>query len=185
MERYDYLTRDEYLVRDSDVEVLKNLSNMGEHLKKLHLKMLETEAAYQDARKEFEYYSGSILSMQMHDAGIEELKLASGGKLIYKRKYYCTPNKNEADKAVLARWLREHGAPDKLVQERLAVDASEVDTLRKAGVPYVEINDFNTNSLKAFISDLLGLKGSPPKITMDDIPECAHFSEAGMVTIDL
>ena len=38
-------------------------------------------------------------------------------------------------------------------------------------------NDINTNSLKAFLMDGLGLKGGVQKFTVEDIPACIHFQE--------
>jgi hypothetical protein len=123
--------------------------------------------------------------MAMFNAGVEELKLMSGGVLTYNRKFHCTPNKNEEDKRFLADWLRAHNAPDKLIKQRAAVDASQIQKLKDDGIPYTEICDFNTNSLKAFLMDLIGAKGGTPQVQATEIPDVAHFSEEGVVSIDI
>ncbi len=174
----------EYLIAETDKNVLKNLSKMGTHLRELKIKMVEAETVYNEAKREYEYYSSSVLPMEMANAGVSALELADGGMLKYERKYYCTPNKNEADKKRIADWLREHGG-DFLVKERAAVDAAQLPLLRESGIPYVEICDFNTNSLKAFLKDKLGAGGGMAQITADDIPPEIHFSEQGSVSIEV
>jgi hypothetical protein len=175
----------DYMATEADVGVLKNLSEMGEHLKQLKIKFVEAEAIYDAAKKEYDYYASSVLPMVMFNAGVQEVKLMSGGMLTYQRKFHCTPNKNEADKAKLATWLREHDAPDKLIQVRAAVDKAQIERLDSAGIPYAKISDFNTNSLKAFLTDLIGAKGGTAQVQITDIPDCAHFSEEGVVSIEV
>jgi hypothetical protein len=175
----------DYLAAPADTAVLKNLSDMGEHLKGLRTKFLEAEAIYEAAKKEYEYYSSSVLPMVMFNAGVQEVKLMSGGTLTYQRKFHCTPNKNEADKAILAEWLRAHNAPDKLIQVRAVVDKAQINHLEASAIPYTKISDFNTNSLKAFLTDLIGAKGGTPQVQITEIPDCAHFSEDGSVSIEV
>jgi hypothetical protein len=157
---------------------------MGEHLKQLKIKMVEAETLYEAAKKEYEYYANSVLPMEMYNAGVSRIDLLDGGVMTYERKYYCTPNKNEADKLKMASWLRDHGG-DHLIKERAAVDASKIDALKEAGIPFVEICDFNTNSLKAFLKDKIGASGGTAQLTVEEIPECMHFQEAGAVSIDI
>jgi hypothetical protein len=173
-----------YLFSEQDSSVLKNLSTMGEELKKLYLNMLQKEAEYDQAKKEYEYYANTILPMEMFQAGISSVELMSGGKLQYERKFYCQPNKNEADKKIIADWLRQHGG-DHLVKERAVIDIAQVDKLRDVGIPYSTIEDFNTASLKAFIKDKLGATGGVAQIEITDVPACAHFQEVGVVAIDV
>jgi hypothetical protein len=175
---------DEYLLTDSDTGVLKNLSTMGSRLKELKVKMLEAETLYEAAKKEYEYYANTVLPMEMYNAGVSRVDLLDGGVMTYERKYYCTPNKNEADKAKMALWLREHGG-DHLVKERAAVDATNISKLKEVGIPFVEICDFNTNSLKAFLKDKIGASGGTQQVKLEEIPECMHFQEAGVVAIEI
>jgi len=164
--------------------MLKNLSEMGERLKQLKLDMDVAEAQYSDAKKAYEHYANQILPMEMFTAGVAEVKLMSGGTMSYVRKFYCQPNKNDTDKQVMSMWLRENGG-EHLIKEKASVDASQMDALRASGIPYVEISDFNTNSLKAFLTDKIGAKGGIAQIQVQDIPACMHFQEVGIVTIDV
>jgi hypothetical protein len=174
----------DYLVTDTDQNVLKNLSQMGEHLKELKLKMMAAEAAYDDAKKEHDYYASSVLPMAMFNAGVSELKLMTGGKLVYERKFYCQPNKNADDKQRMAEWLRNNEG-DFLIKEKATVDGTQIDKLKEAGIPFIEIDDINTNSLKAFLKDKIGASGGVAQIQIADIPECMHFQEVGITTIEV
>lgn len=173
----------EYLVQETDKTVLKNLSQMGSHLKELKIKMLQTELQYEEAKKAYEYYANTVMPQEMYNAGVTRIELLDGGMLTYERKYYCTPNKNEGDKQIMADWLRTQGG-DFLIKERAAVDASKIEDLKKAGIPFTEICDFNTQSLKAFLRDKIGAAGGTAQLTIDQIPACMHFQEQGVVTID-
>lgn len=173
----------DYLINDADTNVLKNLAKMGEHLKELRLEMLKTEAAYTSAKKEYEYYSSSVLPMEMFNAGVSELKLMSGGTMTYERKFYCTPNKNEKDKQIMAEWLRQNDG-DFLIKEKASVDGAQIDLLKTAGIPFTAIDDINTNSLKAFLKDKIGAAGGTQQIQIQDIPACIHFQEVGSVSIE-
>ena len=62
-------------ISTEDKGVLKNLSAMGEQLKKLQLKMLEAQAAADAAKKEYEHYatkrgsdknSGRLCDIRLH-----------------------------------------------------------------------------------------------------------------------
>jgi hypothetical protein len=174
----------DYLVQEKDKAVLKNLGEMAEHLKNLKIKLLEAEARYDDAKKEYEYYASSVLPMEMYNAGMESVTLTSGGTVSVSRKFRCTPNKNANDRQVQVEWLRKHGL-DKLIKESAMVEASHIEKLKAAGLPYVEVDDFNTNSLKAHLCDLLGIKGGVAQIQVTDIPESFHFQEVTECTIDI
>jgi len=176
-DEFDFMT-------EADSNVLKNLSKMGDHLKELKLKMIRAEAEYDQAKKEHDYYASSILPMEMFNAGVSEIKLMSGGVMTYERKFYCQPNKNEADKQVMAEWLRKNDGAH-LVKESAKVDGAQMDSLRDAGIPFTEIDDINTNSLKAFLKDKIGASGGTVQIQIQDIPACMHFQEVGLVNIDV
>jgi hypothetical protein len=157
---------------------------MGEHLKDLKRTMVEMEAAYGQAKKEYDYYASSVLPMAMFNAGVSEIKLMTGGTLKYERKFFCTPNKNAGDKQIIAEWLREHDG-DYLIKEKANVDGAQIEKLKQAGIPFVEIDDINTNSLKAFLKDKIGATGGAAQIQIADIPPCIHFQEVGLAEIEL
>lgn len=182
----DVANEDEYyeqLISEPDKQVLKNLSEMGKYLKQLRVKMFEAETEYERCKKEYEYYASTILPAEMFNVGVTDIKLIDGSRLFYKKDYYCSPNKNDNDKKVIADWLREHGGED-LIKESAIVDGKQLSKLKETDIPYVEVDNINTQSLKAFLKSKLGIsKGSIQQIKVEDIPACIHFQEVGVAEV--
>lgn len=182
------MASDEFLenvtIDSSDKQVLKNLSKMGEKLKELQVAMLAAQAEAERTKKEFEHYANVLIPMEMFSAGIDSICLVSGGVLRVKRNFYCQPNKNDADKKVIADWLRANGG-DYLIKHDASVSAQDMEKLDAQGIPYVENTSVNTTSLKAFIKDKLGVTTGVQQITIDDIPKCVHFQEVTTVELEV
>lgn len=171
-------------VGKQDKKVLKNLADMCGQLKTLKLKMLEKEAEAEQAKKEYEHYANVILPQEMFSVGLTSLTLADGGQVNVQHKYYCQPNKNDNDRKVMSDWLRENQG-EHLIKSVANVDAADVDKLKDNRIPFTEKNDINTNSLKAFLMDGLGLKGGVQKFTVEDIPACIHFQEVSYAELTM
>lgn len=171
-------------ISESDKGVLKNLSAMGEKLKELQIKMLETQVAAEQAKKEFEHYANVIIPQEMFSAGVDSIGLASGGSLKVKRNFYCQPNKNEADRKVIVEWLRANGGGH-LVKHDASVSAEDMDKLEQNGIPFIENTSVNTTSLKAFLKDKIGATTGIQQITVDQIPACIHFQEVTTVELEM
>ena len=167
---------EEGIIGASDKEVLGNPSSMGEHLRKLKENVEAAEEQLSRAKKEYEHWANVVLPQEMYACGIESLTLASGGTVSLKRNFYCQPNKNEADRKAMAEWLREHGGAHLIVSEA-QVGSEDVPLLREAGIPFVESESVNTNRLKAFLKDGIGVSSGQQRFTIDDIPKCMHFQE--------
>lgn len=177
----DYLDQG---LAQSDKTVLKNLSQMGEKLKELQLKMLETQALADQAKKEFEHYANVIIPQEMFSAGVDSIGLASGGSLKVKRNFYCQPNKNIEDKKKIVEWLRANGGGH-LVKHDASVAAEDMDKLQQNGIPFIENTSVNTTSLKAFLKDKIGATTGVQQIAVEDIPACIHFQEVTTVELDI
>ena len=177
----DYLDQG---LEQSDKTVLKNLSQMGEKLKELQLKMLETQALADQAKKEFEHYANVIIPQEMFSAGVDSIGLSSGGSLKVKRNFYCQPNKNPEDKKKIVEWLRANGGGH-LVKHDASVAAEDMDRLQKNGIPFIENTSVNTTSLKAFLKDKIGATTGVQQIAVEDIPACIHFQEVTTVELEV
>lgn len=180
-DNFDYLNAG---ISKEDKGVLKNLSRMGEKLKELQIKMLETAAAADQAKKAFEHYANVIIPQEMFSAGVDTIGLASGGMLKVKRNFYCQPNKNAEDRAKIAKWLRENGGGH-LVKHDASVSAEDMNKLEQSGIPFVENTSVNTTSLKAFLKDKIGATTGVQQISIDDIPACIHFQEVTTVELEV
>ena len=165
-------------------EIASNIARIGKHLMELHTKMLEAEAQFESAKKEYEHYANVIVPQEMFSAGIESMALANGGSIKLKRTYYCQPNKNLEDKAKIAEWLRQNGG-EHIIKSKLSVSPEDKDTLENSGISYIENTEVNTTSLKAFLKDGLGISSGVQKFTMEVIPKCIHFSEVTTAEIDM
>lgn len=171
-------------VSTQDKGILKNLSQMGEQLKQLHVKMLEAQALAEQAKKAYEHYANVVIPQEMFSAGVDSIGLSSGGMLRVKRNYYCQPNKNDTDKAIIAKWLRDNGGGH-LIKSDVKVAIDDALKLKGMGIPYIENITVNTTSLKAFLKDKIGTTTGIQQISIDDIPACIHFQEVTTVELEI
>ena len=175
---------EESIFYESDREFMGNLSKMGEHLKALKNRVLEAEDALARAKKEYEHWANVVLPQEMFSLGVESLTLSSGGSITLKRNFYCQPNKNAEDRKVMLDWLREHGG-EHLITEEAQVDTDNVQLLKDAGIPYVETSTVNTQRLKAWLKDGIGVSTGQQRFTIDEVPRCMHFQEVTIADIDV
>ena len=173
----------ESIFSESDREFMGNLSKMGEHLKDLKAAVEKAEEEFAKAKKEYEHWANVVLPQEMYSMGVESLTLANGGSIKLKRNFYCQPNKNADDRKVMFDWLREHGGAHLIVEEA-QVDTENVQRLKDAGIPYVETSTVNTQRLKAWLKDGIGVSSGQQRFTIDDIPRCMHFQEVTVADID-
>jgi len=144
-------------------------------MRQLEAQMIGAEAAYSDAKKQYETYKATVVIAAMTNAGIEQMQDENGNFIRLESKYYCNPNKNDADRLSIQQWLTAQGL-EHLFKHEGKVDASQYDKLKEAGIPFADKIDVNTNSLKSALIDLLGYKkGGIARISLEDIPECMHF----------
>lgn len=178
-DNYDYLN-----VETTDKQVLKHLAEMGEQLKQLKKAQIIAEEAADRARKEYEHYANVVIPGEMHSCGVDSISLASGGTLAIKHNFYCQPNKNEADRAKIVAWLREHNGGH-LVEHDATVAAEDMDKLNANGIPFIENTVVNTARLKSFLKDGIGATSGVQQFAIDEIPECVHFQEVTTVDITM
>jgi hypothetical protein len=170
------------MVSQEDKQVLGNLKEMADHLKVLADRVMEAEAVFKQVKQEYDDYRYRVLPTAMLSAGVQSLLTSDGHSIEVKNKFYCNPNKNDKDRMLIGQWLSEHGAGH-LLKKSAVVDGKQLDELRKTGVPYVEKWDMNTNSLKAWIKDQLGMNGGVAQFSIGDIPDCIHFMQIDEVEL--
>lgn len=168
----------EYELDDVSVETTANLmAQIQKHVKELRAlqwKMIEAEEAFKQAEKEYLDYSRNVMPDVFKLNGLDALRLDDGSMVRVVTKTQCSINKNDRDRASVAEWLREHGA-EQLVKSECIVPPSQIEKLKAASITYEEETTMNTNSVKAFVLDQLGQKGSPATITRDDLPKGLNF----------
>ena len=178
----------EYELDDVEVKATANLmAQIQEHVKKLRSlqwKMIEAEEAFKVAEKEYLDYSRNVMPDLFKMNGLDGLRLEDGSMVRVVTKTQCSISKHDKDREVVAQWLREHGA-DNLVKSECIVPTSQVNKLRENGITYEEEMTRNTNSVKAFVLDQLGQKGSPATITKDDLPKGLNFFQFDEMEISM
>ena len=178
-ENFDYLN-----VENNDKQVLKHLAEMGEQLKKLKEKQLAAEAEAEVAKKAFEHYANVVIPSEMHSCGVNSISLASGGSLSIKHNFYCQPNKNAEDRKKIVEWLRAHNGGH-IIEHDATVSADDMNKLNENNIPFIENTVVNTQRLKSFLKDGIGVTTGVQQFTIEDIPACVHFQEVTTVEIDM
>lgn len=168
----------EYELDDVDIKQTKGLMQQiqahVQKLRNLQWKMLEAEEAYKNAEKEYLEYSRNVMPDLFKMNGLDALRLDDGSMVRVVTKTNCSINKNEVDRNNVAQWLKDHGG-DSLIKSECIVPPSQIPALQDNGITYQEETAMNTNSVKAFVLDQLGQKGSPATITKEDLPKGLNF----------
>ena len=168
----------EYELDDVEVKatgrLMEQIQNHVKILKGLQWKMIEAEEAFKVAEKAYLDYSRNVMPDLFKMNGLDALTMEDGAMVRVVTKTQCSINKNDTDRNNVAQWLREHGA-EQLVKSECIVPPSQIEKLKAASITYEEETTMNTNSVKAFVLDQLGQKGSPATITKDDLPKGLNF----------
>lgn len=171
---------------DDDVEVsgnlLKSIQTNVKKLRDLQWKMIEAEEAYKQAKDEYEKYARGDLPQMLHMNGLDSMLMEDGTRINVVTKTTCSINKNDADRANVAKWLREHDA-ENLVKSECIVPSSQIEELKKYHIIHEEKTTMNTNSVKAFVIDQLGQKGNVATITPEDLPHGLNFYQFDEVEV--
>lgn len=152
-------------------------------MRKLEFKAIELQEQADKAKQDYEKYKASTVVAAMTSAGVYTLQDENGLTIKLENNYFLQPNKNDADRKLIAEWLKKQGG-DHLLKHQGIVPEGELEKLKAANIPFDDKTDVNTNSLKAFLLDALGVKkGGVAKIKLEDIPECMHFVVAQDVKV--
>lgn len=154
-------------------EIKKESDELLESLASLH----KAELAFMEAKGKFERIQRK-LAETMRFNGLESLTTDGGHKLAVVEKVHCTINKSAADKERVAKWMERLGFDTK-VKRSATVSQSSIAALRDAGIPFQEVLDINTNSVKAAIKELL----AGGMITTEDIPQGCNYYQEDVVEV--
>lgn len=169
---------DNYELDDVDIKqtagLMQKIKNHVGILRELQWKMIEAEEAFKVAENAYLDYSRNVMPELFKLNGLDALQMEDGSVVRVVTKTNCSINKNDKDRHVVAEWLREHGA-ENLIKSECIVPPSQIDKLKANSIIYEEETSMNTNSVKAFVLDQLGQKGSPATITKEDLPKGLNF----------
>lgn len=154
-------------------QLMKEMTEEGNKVARLKLIMEDLQFKAKEAEQEYAI-AREHLARRCSDMGLSSLVTNDGTKFELETKCYCSPNKNSTDRKEQIDWLAQYGG-EHLVKSEGKVDSSVLDQLAANGIPFQEVRDLNTTSVKAFITGLLGLKGGVAQIGLEDIPASFHF----------
>ena len=161
-----------------DIEVTATLMDKikghVDHLKELQWNMMQAQESAKKAEDAYLDYSRKVVPDLFKMNGLDSLTMDDGTVVRVVTKTNCSINKNPADRANVASWLRNHNGAD-YVKSECIVPVSQVDKMKQAGITYEEETTMNTNAVKAFLLDQLGQKGTPAVITVADLPKGLNF----------
>lgn len=172
----EYLDEINDLPEQSAADFIKDVKAKVEIFRELQLKFLKAEHLYQEALKEMQHYRDTVLVASMQAAGCYQVEDEQGNFVKLERKYYVSPNKNDADQKTLTDWLKKQKA-EFLIKTQAIVEQDSLEELRKTKIPHMEKTNVNTNSLKAFLLNWIGVKGGGiAQGKLEDVPACVHFT---------
>lgn len=149
-------------------EIRKESDELLEAMSKFQL----AEIAYIEAKSAYEHMQRK-LAETMRLNGLESIDTDRGCRLAVVEKAHCNINKNAEDRERVAKWMEGLGF-DAKVKRSATVSQASIEELRTLGIPFQEVLDINTNSVKAVIKELL----AGGMITTDDIPKgCTYYQE--------
>lgn len=155
------------------VEVSQELRQLAERLTELEFNYVTAQEKADQAKKTYDEFRCITLPNAFRMAGFTGIETVSGARVSIERKYYCSPNKNEADQDTMCNWLEQVGGGD-LIKRQAIVDAAKIPDLIEAKIPHRQKRDVNTQSLKAWLKREVGEDGVQ-RIQLEDIPDCIHF----------
>lgn len=159
-----------------DVETSSLMDNVNQYvarLRQLQFEMIEAEEAYRQAKLAFDNFSRKTVPDIFKMNGLDAIMTENGQKVAVVTKTTCSLKKGDGKKSAIE-WLRQHNG-EALIKEKCIVPIEELSKLESNGIIFERDTDVNTNSVKAFLLDALGQKGSPATIEKEDIPEGISF----------
>jgi hypothetical protein len=155
-------------------ELLQSINAIARRLTDAEVNMRDAEKAYKAAKEEYELLKMSTLPSFFTMHGLSTIGLDSGETLTIEEKYSCSPNKNEADRKTLVAFLERFNGSDIIKKEHVVPDA-ELEALKGSGIAFKTKEEVNTNTLKKFLKEGLGVGGTPSRFEETDIPKCVNF----------
>jgi hypothetical protein len=177
-----------YELDDVNIEQTSGLmAQIQEHVKKLRAlqwTMIQAEEALKKATDAYNEYSRTVMPDLFKMNGLDMLQMEDGSIVRVITTTQCSINKNDTDRANVAKWLREHNG-ESLVKSECICPSSQLDALKANNIIFEEKTTMNTNSVKAFLLDQLGQKGSPAVITKEDLPKGLNFYQFDEMEIQM
>lgn len=155
-----------YLEGDNSVaeQLLKDVEAQVELLKELEVGIEKMEQHLKDRKQEL-FDRKQSLARRILACGFHELHTLDGRVVEVVQKVHCSPNKMCREEQF--EFLRGNGG-EFLIKQTGVIDGADI---AKCNVPVKVEEGFNTSSLKAYLTNLLGLKGGTPLVEYAEVPK--------------
>ena len=160
-------------VMEESKTIIEEMRAMADRLVEMEFNYTTLQEKANQAKKLYDEFRCVTVPTAFRMAGITSLETTGGARINIRRKYYCSPNKNEEDQKSMCDWLREHNGGD-LIKSKAVVDSTQIPKLLEAGIPHTQQTEVNTTSLKAWLKREVG-EGSVATIKLEEIPPYMHF----------
>ena len=157
------------------------LSQLGDKVKDLVAKRKDIaflDDKIKEAKKEEKVLSSESIPDLLFSCGLSSINLDTGEKItVIEKLTVSMPKKDTVKRQIIFKWLIEIGGKY-LIKKELKIEEPEkhvITYLRDKGIPFENVLAVNTNSLRAFLSDKLGMKkGSLQTLEIQDVPREAN-----------
>jgi hypothetical protein len=160
--------------QQTDSSEVKVISEKAAYLVQLYREMKRTEEAFEAAKKAYDSYRLLTLPTEMLMHGVTSITTVHGQQVQVNTKYYCSPNKNDADKQQMREWLIANKGQH-LIKEHAVVPQEAIKQLEEAHIPFDRDINVNTNSLKAWLKGQVGASEGAAVLDINEIPNYIHF----------
>lgn len=176
---------DVYYEQETPEALMVELKRMADEMSAAKKAYEKAQQEADDLRKQYDTLARVTVPQYFKTNGISSISTTQGDIVRIVEKSSCSPNKNPTDRNKICDWLTENGGED-LIKTYLSVSADQKQALTLANIPFEEMTDINTNSLKSWLLGQLGKKHSVAQIELEDIPKEIHlwlYEEAEIVLI--
>lgn len=169
-EKTEALIKSGYNCQDTLVEIARVTEEMLEK----DAEVQKLEMALSRAKQEYATLNGAVLPRLMAKVNMTKYTCADGTGVVVQEVVHCSIPKLDLVKRKKAfEWLEANGAKD-IIKDNLIVSNPSEQLVSQLALDYeVERKkDVNTNSLRAFMADMLGIKqGSTARLMKEEVPE--------------
>lgn len=157
-----------------EFSVSVEITNMLQTLTEKREAIAEAEARLKALKEEEKDLVQTVIPQAFKKHNIGSIKLGSGVEVVATEEMTCSLIKDEERRKQALAWLIDNGGED-LIHDVATIESPTLPLLElfnKQGVLYSLTRDVNTNSLKAWFREKLGMKpGVIASLTKEEVPK--------------
>ena len=167
-------------------DVLRTVDSCISSIGELDKLIGEKEEELKKLKGAYDLFSEKVVPGLLSLAHTKSLEMDSGAKVSYKEVVFCSlPKEDLAARERALSWLSEHGASH-IIKDQVVVESPTKDLIEElTGRFRIERKrDVHAASLKAFMTELLGVKeNSVARLSPDEVPQELHLYLENKTTV--